>query len=242
MKKGILLLLGMMTMATINANNITKSTSKLGVTYRYNDAVTFVERGVQFHVFLNGDFDFNTHYRNTRYYDYHGKRVRSNRGVRIDRDRRGRVRRVGNTFINYDARGNVKRIGSVYMRYRFGQLTDVGNLRIRYDRWGNPRFYGNVKYNDYCEDDVYYNDGGIDIDVNIGDVFDYDDIYFYRRDFRNNYRQFREDDNFFYYRAVPNAKIGKRSKVIKRRKSKKRRNDFYEANPNREDRSNRRSR
>lgn len=242
MKKGILLLLGMMTMATINANNITKSTSKLGVTYRYNDAVTFVERGVQFHVFLNGDFDFNTHYRNTRYYDYYGKRVRSNRGVRIDRDRRGRVRRVGNTFINYDARGNVKRIGSVYMRYRFGQLTDVGNLRIRYDRWGNPRFHGNVKYNDYCEDDVYYDDGGIDIDVNIGDVFDYDDIYFYRRDFRNNYRQFREDDNFFYYRAVPNAKIGKRSKVIKRRKSKKRRNDLYQANPNRDDRSNRRSR
>ncbi|CAL2103367.1 conserved exported protein of unknown function [Tenacibaculum sp. 190130A14a] len=242
MKKGILLLLGMMTIATMNANNITKSTSKLGVTSRYNDAVTFVERGVQFHVFLNGDFDFNTHHRNTRYFDYYGKRMKTNRGVRIERDRRGRVRRVGNTFINYDARGNVKRIGSVYMRYRFGQLTDVGNLRIRYDRWGNPRFYGNVKYNDYCEDDVYYNDGGIDIDINIGDVFDYDDVYFYRRDFRNNYRQFREDDNFFYYRAVPNAKIGKRSKVLKRRKPKKRRDDIYfKANPNRADKSNRRS-
>lgn len=243
MKKGILLLLGMMTMATLNANNITKSTSKLGVNYRYNDAVTFVERGVQFHVFLNGDFDFNTHYRNTRYYDYYGKRVRSNRGVRIERDRRGRVRRVGNTFINYDVRGNVKRIGNIYMRYRFGQLTDVGNLRIKYDRWGNPRFYGNVKYNDYCSDDEYYNDGGIDIDINIGDVFDYDDIYFYRRDFRNNYRQFREDDNFFYYRARPNAKIGKRSKILKRRKQKKRGNEsYYKSNPNRKHESKRRNR
>ncbi len=219
MRTGILLLLAMMSLATVNADNINKSTSKIGVTNRFDDAVTFIERGVQFHVFLNGDFDFNTHSRNTRYVDYYGKRTRTNRGVRIERDHRGRVRRVGNTFINYDVRGNVKRIGTVYMRYRFGQLTDVGNLRIRYDHWGNPRYQGNVKYNDYYEDDVYYNNGGIDIDVNIG-IFDYDDRYFYRRDFRNNYRQYKEDNNFFYYRAKPNAKTGKRGKVLKRRKNK----------------------
>lgn len=220
MRTGILLLLAIMSLATVNADNINKSTSKIGVTNRYDDAVTFVERGIQFHVFLNGDFDFNTHSRNTRYVDYYGRRIKTNRGVRIERDRRGRVRRVGNTFINYDARGNVKRIGTVYMRYRFGQLTDVGNLRISYDRWGNPRYYGNVKYNDdYCGDDVYYNNNGIDIDVNI-DIFDYDDRYFYRRDFRNNYRQYKEDNNFFYYRAKPNAKTGKRGKVLKRRKNK----------------------
>ncbi|MGB1042997.1 MAG: hypothetical protein ACPGU6_06360 [Tenacibaculum sp.] len=220
MRTGILFLLAMMSLTNLNADNINKSTSKIGVTYRYDDAVTFIERGVQFHVFLNGDFDFNTHYRNTKYVDYYGKRIKRNRGVRIERDRRGRVRRVGNTFINYDMRGNVKRIGSVYLRYRFGQLTNVGNLNIRYDRWGNPRFYGNVKYNDYCEDDVYYNNG-IDIDINIGNIFDYDDRFFYRRDFRNNYRKYKEDNNFYYYRAVPNAKTGKRGKVLKRRKLKK---------------------
>ncbi len=219
MRTGILLLLAIMSLATVKADNINKSTSKIGVTNRYNEAITFVERGIQFHVFLNGDFDFNTHARNTKYVDYYGRRTKVNRGVRIERDYNGRVRRVGNTFINYDARGNVKRIGTVYMRYRYGQLTNVGNLNIRYDRWGNPRYYGNVKYNnEYCGDNSYYNNG-LDVDINI-DIFDYNDTYFYRRDFRNNYRKYKEDNNFYYYRAKPNAKIGKRSKILKRRKSK----------------------
>lgn len=222
MKKRVLLLLGFITFATTSfANNNFKSTSKIGVNSRYNDAISFVEKGVKFHVFLNGDFDFNTHFKNTRYYDYNGRRTRVNRGgVRIERDHRGRVRRVGNSFINYDRRGNVKRIGSVFIDYRYGQMTKVGHLRIRYDRWGNPRFIGNVKHNHYY-DDVYYNDYDVNVDINIGDVCDYDDVYFYRRDFRRNYRQFREDNNFYYYRAVPNAKIGKRSKIIKRRKPRK---------------------
>lgn len=227
MRTGILFLLAIMSLATVNANNTDKSTSKIGVTYRYDDAVTFVERGVQFHVFLNGDFDFNTHYKNTRYVDYYGKRTRTNRGVRIERDFKGRVRRVGNSFINYDSRGNVKRIGSVYIGYRFGQLTKVGNLRVEYDRWGNPRFYGDVKYNDYCGDDVYYNDSNIDIDINIGNIFDYDDVYFYKRNFRRNYRKYKEDNNFYYYRANPNAKIGKRGKILKRRKQRKHNNKYF---------------
>jgi hypothetical protein len=229
MKKGILLLLAIMSLTTVNADNINKSISEIGVTNRYDDAVTFIERNVQFHVYLNGDFDYNTHYKNTRYVDYYGKRIKTNHGVRIERDHRGRVRRVGNTFINYDIRGNVKRIGRVYIDYRFGKLAKVGNLKIRYDRWGNPRFYGNVKYNDdYCEDD-YYNDnhGNIDIDINIGNVFDYDDVYFYKRDFRNNYRKYKEDTNFYYYRATPNAKTGKRGKVLKRRKLKKQHDKQY---------------
>jgi hypothetical protein len=225
MKKGILLLLGLMSIATINATTIKSPESKIGVNYRYNDAVTFVERGVQFHVFLNGDFDFNTLLRNNRVYDYNGTRF--NHGVRIERDFRGRVRRVGNVFINYDARGNVKRIGSVFMRYRFGQLSRVGNLKINYDRWGYPNFRGFVKPGHY-NDDFYYNDGfGAGVNINIGSIFDYDDVYFYRRDFRNNYRQFKEDNDFFYYRAVPNAKIGKKAKVIKRRKPVKRKVKKY---------------
>lgn len=216
MKKGILLLLGLMSLATANAKTIESPKSKIGVNYRYNDAVTFVERGVQFHVFLDGEFDFNTHPVNNRFYDYNG--IRINHGVRIERDYRGRVHRIGNVFINYDARGNVTRIGSVYMRYRFGQLSKVGNLKINYDRWGYPHFRGFVKPGRH-NDDFHYNDGfGIDIDINIGDVCEYDDVYFYRKDFRDNYRQFKEDDTYFYYRAVPNAKIGKKNKVLKRKK------------------------
>ncbi|WGH75842.1 hypothetical protein P8625_01375 [Tenacibaculum tangerinum] len=220
MRTGILLLLAMLSLTTVSAKNIEKSTSKIGVTYGYNDAVTFVERGIQFHVFLNGDFDFNTHY--NRYSDY---------GIRIKRDRRGRVRSVGNVYINYDARGNVNRIGSVFMRYKFGNLFKVGNLHIQYDRWGNPRYRGFVKpgYHNHCDTNYYHNDGfDVNIDINVGDIFDYDDVYFYRKDFRRNYRRFREDNNFYYYRALPNAKIGKRGEIIKRRKQKAHNNKKYQ--------------
>ena len=211
MKKGILILLGMfMMVSTAEATIGEKSTSKIGVNYRYNDAITFYERGVQFHVFLNGDFDFNSHSSNS-YYDYNGYRTK--RGIRINRDFNGRVRSVGNVFINYDHRGNVKRIGNVFMRYNSGALTRVGSLKIKYNRWGDPYFYGRVKPNDRL-----YDGYGVNIGINLSDVCDYNDNYFYRPEFKRHYRQFKEDKNFFYYRAKPNANIGKRAKILKRRK------------------------
>ena len=209
MKKGILILLGMfMMVSTAEAKNGKKLTNRVGFNYTYNNSVNFIERGIEFYIFTNGDFDFNTR-RNNTYFDYNGRRVRNN-GVRIDRDFRGRIRRVGNVFINYDLRGNVTRIGNIFIDYRRGKLSRVGDLRVRYDRWGYPVFYGNVR-------DFYYNNG-IRFDINFGDVFDYNDAYFFRRDFRRNYSQIREDNNFYYYKAKPNAKIGKRSKILKRRK------------------------
>lgn len=221
MKKRIFLLLGLISLITVNARNINLTK----VSDRYNKAVTFVERGIQFHVFLNGDFDFDTNY-DEPYVDYYGRRTPIDSGVLIERDYQGRVSRVGNVFINYDAYGNVKRIGGVYIGYRFGQVSSVGNLRIEYDRYGYPDFIGRVKYINYYddEDDDYYDDDDgfrISIDINIGDEYDYEDEYFYRREFRDNYRQFREDNNFYYYRAKPNANIGERNRVLKRRKSSK---------------------
>lgn len=207
MKKGVLLLLGMfMMVSSVEANSGIKLSKKIGVDYRYEDAVSFVERGIQFHVYLNGDFDFDSRY----------LRKRRNR-VRIFRDHQGRVKRVGNVFINYDYRGNVRKIGRIYIDYHRGRLSQVGNLTIRYNRWGDPRFYGQVRYNDYYYDNNYYNDYAVGINLNIGTVCSYDDPYFYRNEFRNNYRQFREDQNFYYYRAKPNARVS-RDKILKRRK------------------------
>ncbi|WP_298880974.1 hypothetical protein [uncultured Polaribacter sp.] len=206
MKKGVLILLGMIMMvSTVEAKNGNELPNRFGFNYSYNEAVNFVERGIEFFVFTNGEFDFNTHYNDT-YFNY-GR----DRGVRIDRDYRGRISRIGNAFINYDRSGNVTRIGNVFIRYYRGQLTNVGNLRVRYNYWGNPIFYGTVKNN-------YYNHNGFRINLNIGDIFNYNDAYFYRSDFRRNYSKIREDKNYYYYRANPNAKIGKRSKTLRRRK------------------------
>ncbi|SEB37051.1 hypothetical protein SAMN04489761_0220 [Tenacibaculum sp. MAR_2009_124] len=240
MRTGILFLLTLILLTPVKASTNEISTSELGVNIKrtYNSSISFVERGVEFHVFLNGNFDFNTHFRNNRYVDYRGRRSRVDRGVRIERDYRGKIRRVGNVFVNYDNRGNVTRIGNVFMRYRRGHLIRVGDLSIRYDRWGNPYYEGSVKNGVYFEDGIGCDDS-IGIDINIGDIYDYNDVYFNRRNFRNNYRQFREDDNYFYYRATPNADIGKRSKVLRRKKQKSKSRHFKNTTPEQQGRSRR---
>ncbi len=210
MKKGVLLLLGMFMMVShVEAKKGVNPTVKIGVEYRYNEAVTFIERGIQFHVFLNGDFDFDSRY----------VRKRRNSRIRIYRDYRGKISRVGNVSISYNSRGNVRRVGSIYMGYNRGWLTNVGQLDVSYDRWGNPVFYGQVRYNDYYYDNTnYYNPGlSVGFNINLGAICVYNDPYFYRNEFRTNYRQIREDDNFYYYRANKNANVS-RDRILKRRK------------------------
>lgn len=121
----------------------TNSTSFDNGRYGYatnGEPIVFMERDIEFYVFLNGDFDFNT-----RPFDSQGTYVYRrgtsavatiNYGVRIEHDNFGRVRRVGNTFINYDAQNRVKRIGNVYMTYNRYGLSQIGGLRISYNSRG----------------------------------------------------------------------------------------------------------
>ncbi len=123
--------------------------------YRFAEPIVFIERGVEFLIFPDGTFDFNTEVlpEVTNDDDYYYKRNRrvtnrthgapgtryhlEDRGVLVRHDRLGRVRRIGNVFINYDRQGRIKRAGSVYMSYRRGQLKQVGNLRILHNRYGD---------------------------------------------------------------------------------------------------------
>jgi hypothetical protein len=182
MKKLQLLFAAMLiglTSATASEIVSEKSGKDLTITkrYRYTQPILFVERGVEFLIFPDGSFDFNTEYGNWSNDDYYTKgkrsrrgsinrafsapgsrvnytssRHRGNRGVRVIHDRWGNVRRVGNVFINYDWNGRVKRVGSVYMRYRWDRLTQVGGLRLIYGRHGRLiDMRGHVNYhNDGC--------------------------------------------------------------------------------------------
>jgi hypothetical protein len=69
MKKGILLLVTMFLMVlTVEANNRKKNNSQKGYLSIYNaEPIQFMERGIKFYVFLDGEFDFNT-----RPGNYHG--------------------------------------------------------------------------------------------------------------------------------------------------------------------------
>lgn len=172
----------------VNATEVNTLGEERRARYSFDEPISFVERGIEFFVFPNGDFDFNTRPQDSQggyFYKTAGRRgtvttARGavNYGVRIEHDSFGRVRRVGNTFINYDSRDRVSRIGSVYMRYNRFALTQIGGLQIIYNRRGDiVDMIGSIKgYRN--QGYVYYNNHN---------VYSYqanndDDYYYYKED------------------------------------------------------------
>ena len=172
--------------------------------YRDADPIVFKERGIEFFIFLDGQFDFNTQplvtptrnrtesmngthgapgvrtvtVSNTYYGPARG-------GVIIQHDNQGRVRRVGNVFINYDAYGRVKRIGSVYMKYNSFALKQVGNMKIIYNRRG--QIIDIVGFVNYSNQNNGYTFGGNGNGHGNGNNNGYDtnsddDFYYYKKD------------------------------------------------------------
>ena len=203
-----------------------KSTYDLPTTNRYNQRqLQFVAHGVEFLIFKNGEFDFNTHPRrsgrrtgyNATYgapktHRYYGN---PRRGVRIEHDYYGRVRRVGNTFINYDSRSRVKRIGTVYISYnRRGLVKQIGGLHIYYTSRNRIAYTrGHIKRNNNNAWHTYYNDEwqtltDDDCDNNWNDS----EITYPYNDDDSDYNT--NDDDMYYYKQAP--KKGKTS--IKKRK------------------------
>ena len=174
MKKLVLLFTGLLVgLTTVTAAEKMSATpgEDLNITrYRYAQPIMFVERGVEFLIFPDGSFDFNTDLDYTQgdvyfripnssrgslnsTYGAPGRRVRfSNsrrpRGVIVTHDSQGRVRRVGNVFVNYNRYGQVKRLGSVYINYnRQALISQIGGLHLKYNRRGHLiRMYGSVNY------------------------------------------------------------------------------------------------
>jgi len=122
---------------------------------RYSQPIMFVEQGIEFLIFQNGDLDLNrkrsvqyskNYFRknsnrksyNNRIYGVAGVEgsYGHNRRAFISYDRFGRIRNIDNIYISYDHYGRVKRIGSVIMSYYYNKLEQVGRLRLQYNRWG----------------------------------------------------------------------------------------------------------
>lgn len=166
MKKHVLflamMLLGLTSATATTAGDAVLNREDLNTTrYRFAEPIVFIERGVEFLIFPDGSFDFNTDFgsNHTEVY-YRTPRPRRGSinptygapgtvrnvqfssprtpGVIITHNSLGQVRRIGNVFINYDRQGRIKRAGSVYMSYQRGNglLRQVGGLRVSYNRWG----------------------------------------------------------------------------------------------------------
>ncbi|MBR9847466.1 MAG: hypothetical protein GYB35_15795 [Algicola sp.] len=174
--------------------------------YRFAEPIVFIERGVEFLIFPDGSFDFNTEIVNNTsnaYYRTNTRRSSVNTtygapgtinrvqysnprstGVIVTHDHNGQVRRIGNVFINYDREGRIKRAGSVYMSYQRGNglLRQVGGLRVNYNRWGEIVHVSGIvnRYNANFNCSVGSGHGGNNF-IGINDVDHYDDDYYYYR-------------------------------------------------------------
>lgn len=235
MRKLVLLFTGLlMGLTTVTAVEKFESASKgedLTTNYynHYTQPIKFTERGVEFLIFPDGTFDFNTQINNNnynsgndnQYYKRSNTRTRSinttygspgtrvkytaprSRGVIITHDASGKVRRIGNVFVNYNRIGQVKRLGSIYMSYnRSGLLTQVGSLQLKYDRRGRLiKTIGQVNHhNQGCGIC-----GGSACSINHFDYSHQQDT-----DWDNNWNN---DNDHYYYK--------KNGKVIKKKKLKK---------------------
>ena len=150
MKKITLLVASIFLIGSGVANATERNNRKPPVDFRNDEPIVFSERGVEFFIFSDGQFDFNTTPSSGDMYYKQGRRTSAvnktygspasvrnrNYGVKVEHDYAGRVRRIGNVFINYDANDRIKRVGSVYMTYNNYALTQVGGLQIIYNRRG----------------------------------------------------------------------------------------------------------
>ena len=123
---------------------------KSSVDYKRAKPIVFIERGVEFFLFPDGQLDFNARPTTGRdmYYNSNSRGdanrtyvaanpyKNKNYGVNVDYDKRGRIKRVGDVAISYDSYDRVKRVGSVYMTYNRYSLEQVGGLQIIYNHRG----------------------------------------------------------------------------------------------------------
>ena len=207
----------------MNATVIQATNTKIDVNRpsRYAQPIVFVERGIEFLVFPDGSFDFNTNYEDTYYNSrrnainasYHGPRVsisyssvRPNRTY-ISRDRNGVIRSIGDVYLNYNRNGQVTRIGSIFIDYGRGRnatLTRVGGLRVNYNRWGEiVNVKGRVNgYDDYCQVCGIY---GCTMDHS------HDDHHHDNHD-NNRYDDWRNDDGYYYFKQNGEVKKHKKNR------------------------------
>lgn len=148
---------------TAQANTVTDldHTIEKGKRYNQPQSITFTERGVEFEVFINGQFDFartgeRFQIRNQGRRGYAQSTPGTTYGVSfpyrgnsfVKYDRRGDIYQVGRNDISYNRKGQVSKIGTIALRYQNGRLTQVGTKKVIYNRYGViVKLSNNPQYN-----------------------------------------------------------------------------------------------
>ncbi len=114
---------------------------------RQGNAFTFVESGITFSVFQNGEFDFylNQHHNFSANYYNNGVNISFNAGYNYDAyvqyDRFGAVIQIENTPIYYDYYGRISQVGTININYSNGRLVRLGGMNVYYNNYGNYAYY-----------------------------------------------------------------------------------------------------
>ncbi|MBU2938683.1 hypothetical protein KO494_03925 [Lacinutrix sp. C3R15] len=231
MKKLVLLYTGvLMTLTSVTAAEKITATQKQGEDlnnsrYSFIQPIQFVERGVEFLIFPDGSFDFNTNLDYTQgdaYYRTTNTRTNSRTNTR--------TRTVNTTFgapgtrvtytassipnpgviVTHDSNGKVRRIGNVFVNYnREGQVKRLGSVYINYNRQGMLTQVGGlqIRYDRYGN--VIAMTGHVNFSNQGHNVFNYD----LHNDWDNNHNDYNNDD-FYYYKK--DGKTIKQEKLTRR--------------------------
>lgn len=164
MKKMILFIAALLLIGTTAQATDQLSDHQDRVTKRYHQAqpIVFIQNGVKFLVYPNGEVDFRTVRNRSRNHTwsshrgfntpggYYGYTPRSRHGF-VRYDYYGRLKKVGLNYLTYDRYNRVRRIGSIYIQYnRRGLAHQIGGLYIYYNRHGNIRHVEGNVYDDGC--------------------------------------------------------------------------------------------
>lgn len=225
MKKLLLLCMAMFTYANIQAHATSFTTNTETRDLTGNKSITFIERGIKFSVYLSGNFT---------YTNLNRKEKKNN--LKIYRNKRGFITKVGTVAIYYNSQNQFTRIGAVGISYRNGYISRIGSLIINYDSQNRYSYKGRVNrssnYYSYTspKNNIisssnhrtnYYSHSGSNLNYKhrralyYGEPYDYYNPFFYRSTFKRDYVRYKTDNHFIYYRARSNGKA--KYKVIKRR-------------------------
>lgn len=149
MKKGILFMLAMfMMVSTVEAKLSQKPGKRHNNSYLFKaKPIVFVEEGIKFSLLPNGKFKFSKldSYKQPR----NKHNWKKNRKLKVKRNYKGQIRKVGHVPIYYNRYGKVTQIGSVALHYKHRKLKKVGHLRLVYLPNGKVKYKGNVKYRNH---------------------------------------------------------------------------------------------
>ena len=136
------------TVAQATNQKLSDKPDKIVKAYTYSQPIIFVEGGVTYHVYPNGEIDYKTPLKRTRKYssirsrDYKTAPGHSTSRVVYNRfavkyDAYGKLKQVGQTNISYNRFNQVRKVGSVLIQYNNrGKLAQIGGQYIYYGKKG----------------------------------------------------------------------------------------------------------